>query len=632
MIKCSFEILKNYFVELFNLILAVGYTPIIWCKGLITPVHKNGEPTEPDNFRPICVLSCVCKFFTNVLNNRLTLVCKKEKLIHCSQIGFLENYRTTDHIFSLKTLLNKYTRGVRNGKVYSCFIDFKKAYDSVWHEGMYDKLESLNINGKFLEIIKNMYEKPNCAVKIQNKLTKFFQCKRGVRQGCPLSPILFNIYINDIAYKLEGINPAPLELPNGTLVSCLMYADDILILSRSPEGLQKLLDYTNIYCNKWKMTVNKSKTKCMTFSSKNKKNTKDLFAIGSCHLENVNEFTYLGLKIDAAGSLSASATMLSSKANKAKFALNNIAKLKQIPVKTAIYLFDAAVLPILTYCSEIWALNATLDHDKWDKTSTEQAHLNFIKHILGVNRSTNNLICRAELGRYPLSIEINTKIINFYRHAKAMPVDSIVHQSYLLDKNISQRHVATTLFQHIQNLGHVNNLDILTTPKINTKKLLKNVYNKIWMDKLRLTSRGKYCVTFKNNICYEQYLNHINFRNLRRVLTKLRLSDHNLMIEQGRKAKIKLPHERRTCKLCYNEHLSQIEDEIHFLFDCQWRKYIALRNNLIAEITSQVPQFYKLKNIQKFVYIMRSEDQIIVRKFSLFVTQMNKERETTMSL
>ena len=191
----------------------------------------------------------------------------------------------------------------------------------------------------------------------------------------------------------------------------------------------------------------------MTFSSKNKKNTKDLFAIGSCHLENVNEFTYLGLKIDAADSLSASATMLSSKANKAKFTLNNIAKLKQIPVKTAIYLFDAAVLPILTCDSEIWALNATLDHDKWDTTSTEQAHLNFIKHILGVNRSTNNLICRAELGRYPLSIEINTKIINFYRHA--------------------------TLFQHIQNLGHVNNLDILTTPKINTKKLLKNVYNKI---------------------------------------------------------------------------------------------------------------------------------------------------------
>ena len=104
-----------------------------------------------------------------------------------------------------------------------------------------------------------------------------------------------------------------------------------------------------------------------------------------------------------------------------------------------------------------------------------------------------------------------------------MPVDSIVHQSYLLDKNLSQGHVATVLFQHIQNFGHVNNIEILTTPKINTKKLLKNVYNKIWMDKLKLTSRGKYFVAVKNNICYKQYLshiNHINFRNLRRVPTK----------------------------------------------------------------------------------------------------------------
>ena len=74
-----------------------------------------------------------------------------------------------------------------------------------------------------------------------------------------------------------------------------------------------------------------------------------------------------------------------------------------------------------------------------------------------------------------------------------MPVDSIVHQSYLLDKNISQGHIATTLSQHIENPGYVNNLDILTTPKINMKKTLKNVYNKIWLDKLKLTSQEIFC-------------------------------------------------------------------------------------------------------------------------------------------
>ena len=69
MIKHSFEILKDCFVKLFNLVITVGCVPSIWCKGLITPVHKKGDPLNPDNFRPICVLSCLCKFFTNVLNS-----------------------------------------------------------------------------------------------------------------------------------------------------------------------------------------------------------------------------------------------------------------------------------------------------------------------------------------------------------------------------------------------------------------------------------------------------------------------------------------------------------------------------------------------------------------------------------
>ena len=98
--------------------------------------------------------------------------------------------------------------------------------------------------------------------------------------------------------------------------------------------------------------------------NKNKRNKKDVFTIGTTELENVTEYTYLGLKINATGSFQNSLDMLSEKANRAKFALNNKAKLKQIPVKTALRLFDAVVLPILTYGSEAWALHLTLDHDK----------------------------------------------------------------------------------------------------------------------------------------------------------------------------------------------------------------------------------------------------------------------------
>ena len=141
-------------------------------------MHRKGDPSDPDNFRPICVLSCLCKFLTNILNSRLMDVCKKHNLIHASQIGFLEGWRTTDHIFGLKTLINKYTREKkRNNKLYACIFYFEKAYDCIWHDGLFSKLKNMNISGIVLEIIKNMYNNSSSAVKIQYKTTRFFHSK-----------------------------------------------------------------------------------------------------------------------------------------------------------------------------------------------------------------------------------------------------------------------------------------------------------------------------------------------------------------------------------------------------------------------------------------------------------------------
>ena len=107
---------------------------------------------------------------------------------------------------------------------------------------------SYNINGKILELLKNIYEQSKCAVKINNKLTNFFIQEKGVRQGDPLSPTLFNLYITDLFGELEKSNENFVTLNNLDKIRALLFADDLNLISTPKERLQNSLDALIKYC------------------------------------------------------------------------------------------------------------------------------------------------------------------------------------------------------------------------------------------------------------------------------------------------------------------------------------------------------------------------------------------------
>ena len=113
-----------------------------WCFDVISPIHKDGPINDPKNYRGICISSALLKIVCSLLSNRIKDKCQKHKLINENQIGFKSKHRTSDHLLTLKSIVKKYVT-VGKGKLYSCFIDFKKAYDSVWHEGLFHKLEKM---------------------------------------------------------------------------------------------------------------------------------------------------------------------------------------------------------------------------------------------------------------------------------------------------------------------------------------------------------------------------------------------------------------------------------------------------------------------------------------------------------
>ena len=188
-----------------NLMSKEGLAPKSWCLDLITSILKEGDKESPENYRGLSIMNTLLKLLCTMMSK------SRQRYLAQEQIGFKPNARISDHIFTVKSLVNKYVNDQKNKKLYACFIDFKKAFDSVPQELLYTQLLKRNINGRFLSLLKNIYRKTVCAVKLENYRTKFFK-RKGLIQGDPLSPLLFNLYINDIFEHINKGNPNPVIL------------------------------------------------------------------------------------------------------------------------------------------------------------------------------------------------------------------------------------------------------------------------------------------------------------------------------------------------------------------------------------------------------------------------------------
>ena len=126
MLKHSTPAMQDAILKLFNLVLYSGCFPDIWNQGIITPIHKSGNKLDPNNYRGICVNINLGKVFNSILNGRIQTFLNKHNTLCRNQIGFLPGHRTTDHIYTLHTLINKHVKNMKNWKIFACFVDFKK--------------------------------------------------------------------------------------------------------------------------------------------------------------------------------------------------------------------------------------------------------------------------------------------------------------------------------------------------------------------------------------------------------------------------------------------------------------------------------------------------------------------------
>ena len=226
----------------------------------------------------------------------------------------MPNSKTTDSFFIFQQLLHKYTK--QHKKLYVGFNDYEKAFDSVWQSEMIHKLQRYGIQGKFLNVIKSIYSSIRSCVKInQNALTELFSCNKGIRQGDGLSPILFSLFMNDLPQYFKESKSPGVMLGNRT-INCLMYADDLLIISPSPEGLQQSLNVIHRHAQQWKLKVNTKKSNIIILSGNGQKKNKINFKYSNETLQIVDKQTYLDIEMTLSGRYTYAREILSKKAAK----------------------------------------------------------------------------------------------------------------------------------------------------------------------------------------------------------------------------------------------------------------------------------------------------------------------------
>ena len=144
---------------------------------------------DTNNYRGIAISSCFSKLFCKILFNRLDKYLEDNSIIGSEQIGFRKHCRTTDHILTLKTLIDKAFKS--SSRLYTCFVDLSKAFDTINRQALFHKMSKYNIKGPFLNIVRDMYQKLIYSIKTENVLSNSFETKIGVKQGCVLSTTFF---------------------------------------------------------------------------------------------------------------------------------------------------------------------------------------------------------------------------------------------------------------------------------------------------------------------------------------------------------------------------------------------------------------------------------------------------------
>lgn len=363
-LKALPKIAVQRLTEIFNSCLKFAYFPSKWKKGKIIAIPKpDKDITDPKNYRPITLLPMLGKLFERIILERLQYFEESHRIFIPQQFGFRSKHSTTQQIIRVMETIS--LRFNQNKSTAINFLDCARAFDTVWHEGLLFKMANSSYPNFLVKIVHSFLRNRQAFVSINNTSSLPFSVKAGVPQGSPLSPHLFNLFINDI------------PIPKNCKIA--VFADDTALLSSIKNyNLDKLVDRLEsglleieTHFSHWKMRLNKTKTQSILFTKSLKmSNMKDN------HKINFNGTTltwqptarYLGMELDSKLTLRHHVDITLKKAQKALSTLYCfMRRYSRVKTRYKILMYKAYIRPTFTYAAPALANCAKTHLDKYQK-------------------------------------------------------------------------------------------------------------------------------------------------------------------------------------------------------------------------------------------------------------------------
>ncbi|KAK3575497.1 hypothetical protein QTP86_028193 [Hemibagrus guttatus] len=280
--KCLGEAAVEFLTSLFNRVLESERMPEEWRRSVLVPIFKNkGDVQSCSNYRGIKLMSHTMKLWERVVEARLRKVVE----ICEQQYGFMPRKSTTDAIFALRILMEKYRDGQK--ELHCVFVDLEKAYDRVPREELWYCMRKSGVAEKYVRVVQDMYERSRTVVRCAVGQTEEFKVEVGLHQGSALSPFLFAIVMDQLSEEVRQESPWT-----------MMFADDIVICSESREQVEENLERWRFALERRGMKVSGSKTEYMCVNEREGSGT---VRLQGEEVKKVQEFKYLGSTVQSNG-------------------------------------------------------------------------------------------------------------------------------------------------------------------------------------------------------------------------------------------------------------------------------------------------------------------------------------------